>query len=266
MNVFTYSTYKEFLKAFIAHNGSRGIISQIASICACDRTYISQVLNGKADMTPDHMIQFCENFGFDEAESNFLLTLLLRDRSTSPKARRSLDGKLKQLKSEAMELSNKVNSKERPLQIREELRTLYYSNWIYGAVHILTSIPGLQTPAAIAQKLQLPILTVGQVLKDLIEMGLVKDNKGFFLHAGGDVYLSRQSPQISTHHLSWRMKAVERSHIKDDVHYSLAFSVSESEVEKLRMQIIDLIEMQRKQVQSSGAEVACVFCVDFFCL
>lgn len=107
---------------------------------------------------------------------------------------------------------------------------------------------------------------INQVLRDLIEMGLVKNDKGRFQHNGGDIYLTRQSPQISAHHLSWRMKAVERCYEKDDIHYSLVFSVSETDVEQLRMQIVDLIETQRKQIQGSGSEVACAFCIDFFCL
>lgn len=266
MNVFSHNTYKQFLKAVIAHHDARGIISQIATICGCDRTYISQVLNGKADLTPDHIIQFSEHFGLDEIESNYLLLLLLRDRSASAKARKSLEARLKTLKTEALTLSNKISSTESTYDIPEELRTLYYSNWMYGAVHILTSIADYQTPAAIAQKIHTPVTTVNQVLKDLEAMRLVRGEKGRFVHLGGDVYLPRQSSQISAHHLGWRMKAVERSLEKDDVHYTLAFSVSANDVEKLRTQIVDLIESQRRLVRDSGAEVACAFCVDFFAL
>ncbi len=266
MNIFIYNTYKQFLKAFISRHDARGIISQIAAICGCDRTYISQVLNGKADLTPDHMIQFSEHYGLDEIESNYLLLLLLRDRSASLKVRRNLGIRLRTLKTEALTVSNKISSTESPQEITEELRTQYYTNWMYVAVHILTSIAEYQTQAAIAQKIHIPITTVNQVLKDLEAMRLVRAEKGRFVHSGGDVYLPRQSSQISAHHLGWRMKAVERSLEKDDVHYTSAFSVSTNDVEKLRIQIVDLIESQRLLVRNSGAEVACAFCVDFFAL
>jgi len=266
MNVYIHNTYKDFFRTFIADQNTRGIISQIAAACGCDRTYLSQVLNGKADLTPDHLIQFCESWGIGESDSDYLLLLLLRDRSSSLKARKFLDARVKQAKTEALTLSNKVVGKEKPKEIREELRALYYSSWIYGAVHILTSIPEFQTTSAIAQKLSVQPLTINQTLKDLVEMGVVKSEKGRYTHVGGDIYLPRQSAQISAHHLGWRMKSVERACEKGDVHYTLTFSVSSDDVEKLRLQIIDLIEAQRRIVRASGCETACVFCVDFFAL
>src|SRR5690242_7160650 len=98
MNVFNYGGYKEFLKDYIKQNASRGIISQVAENCGCDRTYISQVLNGKADLTPDHIMQLCEGLGLGEEESGYLLLLLLKDRSASAKAKKNLDAKLARLK------------------------------------------------------------------------------------------------------------------------------------------------------------------------
>ena len=68
------------------------------------------------------------------------------------------------------------------------------------------------------------------------------------------------------HHLHWRLKAVERALFVEDVHYTNVFSLSEKDVEKLRRDIIQLIESQRKQVQASGTEVAYAFCCDFFAI
>lgn len=264
MDVFAYSTYKEFFKAFIANNNTRGFISQLALACGCDRTYVSQVLNGKADLTPDHLIQFCENFGFKGADMDYLLTLLLRDRSASSTAKKIMDEKLKKAKAEARTVSGQVYNREKPKEISESQRTLYYSNWVYGAIHILTSIEDYQSPATIASKLNLPLTTVNGVLKDLVEMGLVHFLKGKYTHSGGDIYLPGHYPQIASHHLGWRMKAVERSHEKKDIHYTLAFSVSEKDVEELRVQILNFIEKQRQLIRDSGSEVACAICLDFF--
>lgn len=264
MDAFAYTSYKDFLKSFIEKNASRGFISQIAQACGCDRTYISQVLNGKAHFTPDHIIQFCEHFRIPKAESEYLLLLLLRDRSALLGAKKSLEERIKEIRSDGIALSSKVATKEKTKEISEEMRTLYYSSWIYSAIHILTSIPEFQVPAAIAQKLQLSLSGVHEVLRSLVEMSLVKKEKGRFLHSGGDIYLRRTNPQSFSHHLSWRMRAVERAFEKDDIHYTVAFSVSKGDVELLRSQMIELIERQRKIVRSSGTEVACAFCIDFF--
>jgi len=264
MDVYTYVDYKAFLRGYIAHHKQKGLISQIASACGCDRTYLSQVLNAKADLTPDHMIQFCEVLGFDETQSRYLLYLLLRDRSSSLAARRKWQHKVEALKREALALTNKIFARENPGEIREELRTLYYSNWLYTAVHTLTSIAEFQTVDALAQKLHVPGTIVTRILRDLVEMNVVKREKERFVHAGGNVYISRQSPQSYAHHMNWRLRAIERSAVKEDIHYTNIFSVSANDVDKVRAQIVKLIEDQRRQVQASGAESACVFTCDFF--
>src|SRR6185312_9309405 len=145
MNVYVHNTYKEFFHAYIAENKQRGLVAQIAMICGCDRTYISQVLNGKAELTPDHLIQFCDTLGYGELETEYLMLLLLRDRASALSARKSFQAKIDKLKREAQMLSGKILRKETPDKISEAQRSLYYSSWIYSAAHTLTSIPALQT-------------------------------------------------------------------------------------------------------------------------
>lgn len=265
MTVFRYNTYKDFLRAYIDANPQKGVISQVASLCGCDRTYLSQVLNGKAELTPDHLVQFSDSIGLSEEEAQYLMMVLLRDRSGSATSRKSLDTKIEKLKSKALAVSQIVK-REKTKEISEAQRTQYYSTWQYGAIHILTSIPALQTAQAISDKMQLPQNTTIRLLKDLIEMGAVRKEKDRYIHAGGDVYLTRDNPQLHAHHLSWRMKAVERTMFPDEIHYTNIYSISQKDVEKIRHQILQLIEEQRKIVRDSGTDVAGVFCLDFFTL
>lgn len=264
MNVFSFGTYKEFFRAYIAENKQKGLISQMALDCGCDRTYLSQVLNGKADLTPDHLVQFCDRLQFKEVESRYLMLLLLRDRASSIAARKSFDSKLQELKVKQAVLTKKILTRENPSEVTEQMRMLYYSSWLYGAIHILTSIAAYQTVPAICEKLHVPAAQAVSILRDLIAMGVVAKEKDRYLHLGKDIYLQRQAAQIHAHHLNWRMRAVERSMVSEDVHYTSTFSVSRADVSKLRDRIVELIDDQRKQVRDSGAEIACTFCCDFF--
>lgn len=266
MKIHTFKNYKEYFKTFLEENRAKGIVSLVATACGCDRTYLSQVLNGKADLTPDHIIQFCEHFDLGPNESQYLLLLLLRDRSASATAKRRLQKQLDELKEKSLALSHRVREKESPREITESQRTLYYSSWLYGATHTLTSIPEFQTASAIAEKLNLAISAVQRILRDLHEMRVVQKSGEKYIHNGNDIYLPAQCPQSYSNHFSWRMRAIERTYMKDDIHYTVAFSVSKNDVEKLRSQVIDLIEKQRKSVRESGTEVAVVFCCDFFAL
>ena len=266
MNVFTFDSYKAYLKSYLEENKQRGIVSQVAAACGCDRTYLSQVLGGKADLTPDHLIQFCDHEELSEGESRFLLLLLLRERASSTAAKRSFGLKIETLRKENLILKNKLSKQETLQEISEEDRNRYYSNWIYIAIHILTSVPSYQTPAAIAEKLGLSVAQATRVLKDLVEMRLVRKEKDRFEHSGRDFFLTQDNAQIHAHHLSWRIRAVERSMNTDDVHYTNVFTVSRGDVEKLKNKILEFIGEQRKSVRESGSEVLCAFCCDYFAM
>jgi uncharacterized protein (TIGR02147 family) len=264
MNVFDAKDYRAFLRSYLDENKRRGVVTTLASACGCDRTYLSQTLSGKADLTPDHILRLSETLKLPETDANYLLFLLLRDRSTSPQARRSMQNRLDKIKNDAKSLTNRINSRETPAEISEEQKTRYYANWLYGAIHILTSIPAYQAPAQIAAKLNLTIVTTVRILKDLCAMGAVKQRAEKYINEGRDFYLPTSSPQSTSHHFNWRMKAIERTFIEHDIHYTVAFSVSAEHLDELREQILALIETQRKLVRSSGTEVAAVFCCDFF--
>lgn len=265
MDIFAFKNYKAFLTEYIKKNKHKGLISQIAEICGCDRTYISQVLNGKADLLPDHLARFCESLNFTELESDYLMQLLLKDRAATSAAKNIFENKLKKIKDIADELSQKIKSRKDTEEIiTEEHRTLYYSNLLFSVVHILTSIENFQTIDALAKKLNSSETQILLILKHLTEMGLVSKIKDKYVHSGKSMYLKRDASQIYSLHLQSRLESVRRSFEKNDVHFTNIFSVSKSDVDKLRGQITSLIEEQRKTVHASGTEQACVFTCDFF--
>ncbi len=264
MDIFKHKTYKEYFKSYLNEYHHKGIVSSVAKACGCDRTYLSQVLTGKSELTADHVINFSQNMNLNEIESEFLLTLLLHDRSASSSVRKSLKAKIDRLRDDSEQLSKKIKKNFKIKSLDDEIRNVYYSNWLYPAVHILTSIPEFQTIDKIANKLQCSPSIIQGILVYLVDTNLIKKEKENYIHSDEDIYLSIDSPQNFPHHLNWRVKAVERTMAREDIHYTCLYSVSKNEVESLRDQIVQLIETQRKQARSSGTEEICVFCCDFF--
>lgn len=264
MNIFTLSNYKDFFKAYIEENNFKGIMTRIAEDCGCDRTYLSQVLNGKAELTTDHIIQFSEIRQLSEAESEYLLTLLLKDRSANLQVKRRLVQKIEKIQKEQLELSKKVTDNEKISQITDQQKNKYYSLSSFSAIHILTSIEQFQSIENISQKMNIPPDTTQEILSELLNMGLIKKEKGRYIHNWKNIYLTNDDPWLTQHHLNWRLKAVERTHVKQDVHYTDVFSVSTEDVIKIRENILGFISRHRKMVSDSGAEKAYAICCDFF--
>ena len=211
------------------------------------------------------MIRLCEYLNLTELESDYVMNLLLKDRSTTIAARQIFETKMFKIKNIADELSLKIKNKKDSHEIISEAhKTLYYSNWLFSAVHILTSIDAFQTVESVAKKMNCAESAIMQVLNSLIEMNMVEKNKDKYVHNGQSMYLKRDAAQIYSLHLQSRLESVQRSYEKNDLHFTNIFSASKDDVEKIRSQIVDLIEVQRKTVHDSGAQTACVFCCDFF--
>lgn len=265
MDIFTYQNYKTFLKDYIKRNKHKGLISHLAEVCGCDRTYISQVLKGKAELIPDHMIRFTHFLNLNELESDYLLHLLLKDRATSLSSKNLFEIKLLKSRESASEISKRVkNKKDTEEIISDEYKTIYYSNFLIPVIHTLTSIENFQTLEAIAKKLHCAESTVIHILNLLEEMKLIYRSKDKFLHSGKNIYLKRDAAHIYSLHLQSRLEAVKRSFNKEDIHFTNMFAIAKEDLEVLKSQIIKLIEDQRNAVHISGSEVACVFCCDFF--
>ncbi len=265
MNIYNYTSYKKFLSEYIKINSHRGLISEIAKAAGCDRTYISQVLGGKADLLPDHVIRLSHFLLLDEPAADYLLHLLLKDRSASTEAKKKFELKLEKLRNTGLELSQQVKSKKDSNEISTEAnKTNYYSNYFFQAIHLLTSIDEFQNIGAIAGRLNISESQVFQILRELEAMGLVVKERDKYYHSGKSFYLTGESPQIIPLHLNFRIEAVRRSQIRKDIHFSNIFSVSKHDIDLLKTQILELIELHRKTVHKSGSETVAIFCCDFF--
>ena len=97
-------------------------------------------------------------------EKQYFCLLVELARCGTPKLRNYINQKLKQLKEENENLSHRTGKKKIEPGIREQL---YYSNWIYSAVHILTLIPDYQNIEAISQHLGVNQNKINEVLCDL---------------------------------------------------------------------------------------------------
>ena len=264
--VFEYTSYKKFLKDLVANRG-RGAIGEFSLACGCDRTYFSQVLGGKAQLTFDHALGLAEEININESEKNYFLMMVLRDRAGSPKAREILDKRMSKLEKDHLILSKQIKSKDSPAEASNKNKIHYYSSYLFSATHILASIEEYQTLAKIAARLRVDERTAKHFLDQLVEMGFVKKQGDRYLHAGGNLHISSDSPLNIVNHVNYRTKVVSKLTtigVGEDVHYSSSFSISKKDWSKLRSQIMKFIEEHRATVHTSGSEEAYCMALDLF--
>lgn len=261
--IFTYQSYKDYLKDTIEVLG-RGSISKIAESARCNRTYLSQCLSTKVQLTPDHILGISEYLKLNELEQDYFLLLLLYERSALKNARSLIKQKMLKLIQADLVLSQKISEKGDSDQLTSQQKNIYYSSWKYAAIHTLTSISDYQTIQSITKKTRLPEQEVTVVLKELHGMGLIQFNNGKWIHNFKNIHIPVGSSMTVQNHLNWRLKSVEDVNNKNAIHYTTLFSLSENDWKDLQAQLIKYIDKQRDFIHDSGAEEMYCFCCDLF--
>lgn len=264
MGIFEHSNYKDYLRALINASERRGLISEFTRASGCTHSYLSQVLNGKPDLTPDQAWALSEHLLLSKEEADYFFLLVLRGRAVSQRLKNGLDAKIKNLKSDQLQVT-KTALKSTDTQIDSSIRDRYYATWSTGAIHILTANTEHQTVENISKRLNLTTAEIESTLKWLLENSLVKQNGLRYIHTGQSVHLPIEATiHNQINHLNWRLRGIQASTKKDNIHYTSVFSISLKDWDNLRSDLITFIENQRRKVQSSGSEEAFVFCCDLF--
>src|SRR5436309_16129314 len=93
--LFTYTSYKAYLIDRIEQNKDlRGYQSQLARAAGCQRSFLSQVLNGKFDLSREHAAELSRFWGLDPLETEYFIGLVDLARAGSGHLRKLTETKL----------------------------------------------------------------------------------------------------------------------------------------------------------------------------
>lgn len=261
---FSFDDYKEYIHAQMASSTKlRGLVSEMADACGCQRSYFSQVIHSHIHLTPDHALALAEYLNLSKTESKYFCLLVDLARAATPKLKRNIQEELSDLKKQNENLSQRFKKQSVEPGERE---LLYYSAWYYSAAHVLLTIPKFQSTEAISQKIGLPAAQVQKILHDLERQNFIKRDGKKWLHVVGDIHLPKKSLLNVVNHQNWRTQAVLQSQRpeSDGVHYTSVASLSAKDFEKIKSQILELIDQSRKIISDSPEEELACLTLDWF--
>ncbi len=241
--------------------------SALAEAAKCQVAYISRVLNGLAHLSLEQADAVSTYLHHSDEERHFFLLQLQYARAGS----QSLEGYFqKQL--EAVQ-KKRLNLKER-FQVKNELseadRAVYYSSWLYAAVHMCLTVPALRSSDAIARELGAPLSKIVQILEFFENSGIATREGGRYRVGTTRVHLGNDSPLVSKHHMNWRVQAMrsldreDQSGANEDLHYSSVISVSRADRRKLKELLVRAIDEYNAVVAPSPEEEVHCLTMDFF--
>lgn len=179
------------------------------------------------------------------------ITIRLRDYSLK---------RIESLRSNQSNLSSKFKSVGKLNDIHQ---IKYYSQWLYCAIHVITSIPEFNTETKIANRLNLSQHQVKSILLELEEMGLIKrDKSGFWKPLENNLFLPRQSFMTYMHHSHWHMKSLIdlQDGQSSSLHYSTVHAASKHDLEQIKTIATNFLKKTREIVEPSPEEE--IFCIN----
>jgi uncharacterized protein (TIGR02147 family) len=265
-NIYEFKTYKDYLRARAGQKGTRkGIKTALARLMNCQPTYLSQILHAHAHLSLEQAEKINSYFEHTKEESLFFLLLVQKDRAGTQTLTKHFQEQIDELLKKRLVITHRLG-KGHALSPNDQ--SVYYSSWIFAAIHMALTIPALRTREAIGDYLHLPVRRVTEVLDFLVSIGLARVEKNSFLPGAKQIRLGNDSHNIIKHHTNWRNQAIDsldREQISD-LHYSGAVSLSKHDVIKIKNVLLDAIKSSQEIIKDSPEEELYSLNLDFFSL
>lgn len=243
MSIFDFSDYKTFVLAWIDGRPKNGWgeLAKMAKALGVHTTMLSHTIKADKHLSMEQAYALCEYMRLKENETDYFLALISRDRAGTHALKLKYEKQISSLKSHSKVLEARM-PKER--EITEEQKAIFYSNWLYSAVHLAAELPDIKSPVDLLQYFHdRPSEEINKILVFLMEIGFVIDKDGLKI-GPRSTHLGQNSPWIYTHHKNWRVKAFER-HGKltsDELMYSGQLTISHEGFLVFRERITKLLE------------------------
>ncbi len=225
--------------------------------------FISQVLSGKNDFALEHCPLISEILGHTSDEAHYFILLVLYARAGSKLLEEHFKLQIDEILVKRRNLLERIKSTD---VLNKTDQALYYSQWHYSAIHLLTSIPEFQSKTAIARRVNLSLTIVSEAVNELVKMGLLSEKSGKYQMTSKRILLNKSSPWITQMHTHYRLRSIHKltEPMKDDFRYSLGVSLSKKDFESIREKLLRLLEELDPQMRASSEEEAYCLLVDFF--
>ena len=264
MDIFSFDNYKNFVRYLLCEkNQTWGNQNKIAQIMRCQSSYVSQVLKGSPHLSTDNISRLCDHILCSDDEKEYLINLLLIEKSACKNLIRFLKKKNQKLieKNCPIKEKLKIETKENKLFNSE----VYYSKFIFSAIHILLTIEKYQSMDALCKKLSLDPMMIKQCIDELCKMGILESSEHFFKVSNSILY-GRSQNDFLRHHSNWSCHLQHLLQMKGYVglHYIDVVSISEKDYLFIKSEIQKFIESFRKIIAPSKEEEAYNLQIDFF--
>ena len=262
--MYAVENYRQYLEAYIGPPGTRsGLRVDLARALQCHPSQITLVLQGKSELSLEQAELLNEYLGHSEADADYFLDLVQLERAGTEALRKRIRARLSARLRAVRKVENRVTKNER---IAARDKEIYYSDPLYCVLHVLTSLPQLSGVSDYARALRLPEEAIRNALRFLCSIGLVSQSGRAFRMVPKHVHLPDGAAQIVHHHRNlraWCSSGLPRR-TESDLHYSLCFSASDSDIVRIRSELLAVFAQLTATIERSPEERLAILNLDLF--
>lgn len=150
-------------------------------------------------------------------------------------------------------------------ELSDEEKVIYYSSWVYGAIHILCAFSWINSKDDIVKYLKIDYALATEVVRFLVSCNLVEEKNHKLAIGKKQIHLADDSPYIYNHHINWRLKAIEELGVKNSklLNFSSLVGISKKDAAKIKEIFLQSISNINTVVQESGEEAPYLINIDF---
>lgn len=266
ISIFDFNDYRPFLLAFLSGQPKKGhgARSIWARVMGCQVAFVSHVLRGHYDLNLEQAEALGRHLALNKEEIEFFLLLVQKSKAGNHQLKKYFDEQIYDRLQNREHVRNRMKIKE---SLSLEDQAIYYSSWIYSAVHILLTIPEFQkSPQAIANYFSTPLSKIREVLSFLEIRKLIVLENGAYLVENNYLFINKESPLFTHQQNFWRQKAIESIYQNnpEDIHFASVFTLAEGDVKKIKDILLKSIQDSTEVIKPSKEEKLYSICIDLF--
>jgi uncharacterized protein (TIGR02147 family) len=264
-DLFEYDDYRKYIEDFLSNlpNQGHGRPAKIARAISLNPSTFTLVLQGQKDFTLEQANDLCEHLQMTEFETEYFLNLVILSRAGKTNLRNRVNKQLLSLRKRSKELKNRIPPQA---ELSEEAKAVFYSQWYYTGIWVLTSVDGFNTAEKISERLGIARATVKRVLDFLLSTGLCINEDGNYRMGPQSTHLGSESPLVGRHHQNWRLKAIEKADQlnPEEFLFTSPVSISKAAIPEVKKILIQAVESCFKIIDPAACEELACLNIDWF--
>ncbi len=266
MSIYQYQDYKIYVNDRLKSlpKSGHGEFGRMARRLGVSSTLISQTFRSSKHLSLELAADLADYLGLDAEETEYFILLVNYQKAGSHNLREKLKDRLKRTQTTMLQLEKRM---KKDVELNEEIKSIFYSGWVYSGIRNLTAIKGYNQIEKIATRLNLPLPLVKSAIEFLIENGLCAVKNGEIVIGSKRTYLGPGSPHTVRHHMNWRLRAMEKMlepSRNANVHYTFPMSLSAAVADQIREELPSFVEKISKWVGPSESETVRCLNIDWF--